>query len=252
MILTSEYKPKSILEEFVVCFYYNRSENLEYFGHSNPTIYQELFFNLGDSFEIQNPVGLVNCQRNWISGIQSKSSIVKTSGKHITAGVIFKPWGLYAAFGINAKELYNKTIDSRILYDFNEEFSKGDISDTHFFDMMENCLTKSLKRSKLTETMHRIINDLERENLTVLSEKLNRSKKSIIQSFNQMLGVSPQKFYTLKSVCDTILILQKNPTIKLTELAYNQGFYDQAHFIRVFKEYTGLTPKQFRTQNIER
>lgn len=252
MILTTEYKPKSILEEFVVCFYYNRSDYLEYYGHSNPTIYQELFFNLGDTFELQNTDGLLNCQRNWLSGIQSKSSIVKTSGKHITAGVIFKPWGLYSAFGINAKEFYNKRIDSRMLFDFSNELSKGDISETHFFDLMEHSLTKSLRKSNMTVTMKSIVNDLERESLAVLSEKLNRSKKSIIQSYNKMLGVSPQKFYTLKSICDTISILQKNPTIKLTELAYNQGFYDQAHFIRVFKEYTGLNPKEFRTQNIGR
>lgn len=252
MILTTEYKPKSILEEYVVCFYYNRSDNIEYYCHSNPTIYQELFFNIGDKFEMQNIDGIVNCQRSWLSGIQSKSSTVKTSGKHITAGVIFKPWGLYAAFGINAKEIYNKVVDSKILVDFKDELCESKISDTHFFDLMEHSLTKSLKISNMTITMKRIVNDLERENLSVLSEELSLSKKSIIESFNKIVGVSPQKYYTLKCVCETISILQKNPTIKLTDLSYNQGFYDQAHFIRVFKEYTGLTPKEFRTQNVGR
>lgn len=251
MILTTEYKPKSILEEFVVCFYYNRSDNIEYYGHTNPTIYQELFFNLGDRFELQNTDGRVNCKRNWLSGIQSKSSIVKTSGRHITAGVIFKPWGLYAAFGINAKEIYNKVIDGKVLVDFENELNESESSDKHFFDLMEHSLTKSLKVSNMTITMKRIVNDLERENLTILSEELSRSKKSIIESFNKIVGVSPQKYYTLKCICETISILQNNPSIKLTELAYTQGFYDQAHFIRVFKEYTGFTPKEFRSKNIE-
>jgi hypothetical protein len=59
MILITQYKPKSILEDLVVCIYYNRSDNFKYFCHSNPTINQELFFNLGDKFELYNPNGLV-------------------------------------------------------------------------------------------------------------------------------------------------------------------------------------------------
>lgn len=251
-MLTTEYKPKSILEEYVVCFYFNKSDNFEYSGYSNPTINQELFFNFGDRFELQTHDGQMTCQRNWISGLQSKPIKVMAGGRHMTAGVIFKPWGLYAAFGINAKELSNKVRNSNLLCDFSNELGEGEISDTHFFDLMEDSLTKSLKKSKMTLTMQKIANNLERENLTVLSERLSRSKKSIIQSFNKMLGVSPQKFYTLKCICETISILQNNPTIKLTELAYAQGFYDQAHFIRVFKGYTGFTPKEFRSQNIGR
>lgn len=249
MMLTTLYKPTSALEEFVDCFYYNKSDNYEYHGRCNPTINQELFFNLGDQFEVQNQYGQINRQRNWLSGMQSEPLMVKTTGKHITAGVIFKPWGLYAAFGINPKELYNKTTNSAILHDFNDELKEGEISATHFFELVEHTLIKSLKKSKMTETMHNIVSDLEREDLAVLAEKLNRSKKSIIQSFNKMMGVSPNKFYTLKCVCETISIIQNNPTIKLTELAYKQGFYDQAHFIRVFKAYTGLTPKVFRSKN---
>jgi AraC-like DNA-binding protein len=67
-----------------------------------------------------------------------------------------------------------------------------------------------------------------------------------------MIGISPHKFYTLKCICETIKVLQNNPTVKLTELAYNQGFYDQAHFIRVFKEHTRLTPKEFRNRLLKR
>jgi len=110
---------------------------------------------------------------------------------------------------------------------------------------MEYTLIKLLKKSRLTQTMQRIINNLERENLTVLSEKLGCSKKSVIGSFNKLLGMSPQKYYTLKCVCEIIDFFQNNPTAKLTEIAYEYGFCDQAHFSRVFKEYTGFSPKEF-------
>jgi AraC-like DNA-binding protein len=34
----------------------------------------------------------------------------------------------------------------------------------------------------------------------------------------------------------------------LTRIAYGCGYYDQAHFNREFKEYTGLTPGTYRQQ----
>lgn len=32
---------------------------------------------------------------------------------------------------------------------------------------------------------------------------------------------------------------------KLTDIAYESNYFDQAHFIKDFKEFTGLSPKQF-------
>ena len=100
----------------------------------------------------------------------------------------------------------------------------------------------------MTSVMQKIVDELEQENLTKLSEKLYISQKTVIEAYNKMIGLSPHKFYMLKRICDTITILQNNPTMKFTELAYKQGFYDQAHFIRVFKEHTGITPKTFRNK----
>jgi len=219
---------------------------MEYFGNCYPTINQELFFNLGDLFEVSKNGKLLSNKRNWLSAAQTKTLQVKTSGKHLTAGVIFKPWGLYHGFGINAKDLFHKKVDAKVLFDFDSELNHLDISANHFYDFIEHSLIKALKPVKLTVTMQSIINDLEHENLQVLSEKLHRSKKSIIESFNKMIGLSPNKFYHLKSVCEAISTLNDKPQIKLTDLAYHLGYYDQSHFIRTFKEHIGCTPKQFK------
>ena len=31
----------------------------------------------------------------------------------------------------------------------------------------------------------------------------------------------------------------------LTKIAYDSAYYDQAHFIKDFKEFTGINPKEF-------
>jgi AraC-like DNA-binding protein len=57
------------------------------------------------------------------------------------------------------------------------------------------------------------------------------------------VGTSPKKFASIVRLKH--VIHQYNPDHSLTELAYEAGFYDQAHFIKEFKLFTGATPEKF-------
>jgi AraC-like DNA-binding protein len=35
---------------------------------------------------------------------------------------------------------------------------------------------------------------------------------------------------------------------QLTGVAYESGYFDQAHFIKEFKKYTGITPQQYHAR----
>ena len=39
--------------------------------------------------------------------------------------------------------------------------------------------------------------------------------------------------------------MKRFPGKNLTEVGYDCGYYDHAHFIRDFKEYAGLTPGEY-------
>ena len=45
--------------------------------------------------------------------------------------------------------------------------------------------------------------------------------------------------------------LGRGQSISLTELAYSAGYFDQAHFIKDFKRYTGMTPGQYLKTNFD-
>jgi AraC-like DNA-binding protein len=38
-----------------------------------------------------------------------------------------------------------------------------------------------------------------------------------------------------------------NPDLPLSRVAFEVGFADQSHFTRTFKQYTGMSPGQYRT-----
>jgi AraC-like DNA-binding protein len=76
-----------------------------------------------------------------------------------------------------------------------------------------------------------------------LMEQLHTSQSPLEKRFRQAVGSLPKKFASIVRFKN---ILQQQSSISsLTELGYEAGFYDQAHFIKEFKIFTGDTPESF-------
>jgi AraC-like DNA-binding protein len=76
-----------------------------------------------------------------------------------------------------------------------------------------------------------------------LMEQLHVSQSPLEKRFRQAVGTSPKKFASIVRFKNAIH--QYDPASTLTKLSYEAGFYDQAHFIKEFKTFTGETPETF-------
>ena len=63
--------------------------------------------------------------------------------------------------------------------------------------------------------------------------------------FRQEVGISPKKFAKIIQFQASLEQLSKEEYFKLSQIAYDKGFADQSHFIRIFRQYTGNTPSAF-------
>jgi AraC-like DNA-binding protein len=73
--------------------------------------------------------------------------------------------------------------------------------------------------------------------------KLHISQSVLEKRFRQVVGASPKKFASIVRFKNTIQTYDPNKS--LTDLGYEAGFYDQAHFIKEFKHFTGDSPEIF-------
>ena len=105
---------------------------------------------------------------------------------------------------------------------------------------------RSLKRIKQIKQALEFIESSYTQPLTLkeLSESAQMSPKYFCQFFQEMTHRTPidyLNYYRIERAC--YLLSTTNQTI--TEVAYNTGFNDLSYFIKIFKKYKGITPKQY-------
>ena len=76
-----------------------------------------------------------------------------------------------------------------------------------------------------------------------LAADLPISQDAFEKRFNRAIGTSPKQFAKIVRLRN--LIRQVPQRSSLTDAALTAGYFDQAHFIKDFKAFTGKTPKAF-------
>ncbi|WP_118950132.1 AraC family transcriptional regulator [Taibaiella helva] len=84
-----------------------------------------------------------------------------------------------------------------------------------------------------------------------LAETLAISRRQLERRFASVVGLSPKQLSKIIRLQAVLKPLLRGQFDNLTALAYDKDYYDQAHFIRDFREFTGYTPKQFYGAQLE-
>jgi AraC family transcriptional regulator len=83
--------------------------------------------------------------------------------------------------------------------------------------------------------------------LAELAEVVQLSSHHFGKLFKQSMGVSPYQ-YVLKCRVEKAKKLLVNRQLSIVEVGQLVGFYDQSHFNNVFRRYSNMTPRQYRSQ----
>ena len=82
--------------------------------------------------------------------------------------------------------------------------------------------------------------------LDSLARQLNVSHRSLQRGFLERVGYSQKHFLRVARFQDALRDLREGAAVSLTEVAHANDYFDQAHFNREFKRFTGFAPSAFR------
>lgn len=79
--------------------------------------------------------------------------------------------------------------------------------------------------------------------ITALAQSACLSQDAFEKKFRSHVGASPKRFAA--TVRFREMLSRYTPELSLTRLAYLGGYFDQSHFIRDFRSFTGRAPHEF-------
>jgi AraC-like DNA-binding protein len=189
-----------------------------------------------------------------IIGICDNPAVVdsQTDGPTSSIGIEFSPWGFYRFFYIPSGELNN---DLHSLTDISGK-EAGDIesrisglaSPEEKVSSIQSYLLYMLTKKPEDSLFNYCIRQIEetKGNMAVnhLEKITGYSSRWLNLKFKEKLGISPKNFSSIIrfQYYYKTLILEAH-TLKIKRPYYNQ-YYDQSHFIKDFKRFTGMTPSK--------
>jgi AraC-like DNA-binding protein len=90
----------------------------------------------------------------------------------------------------------------------------------------------------------------ERISVAEVAESLGMNASYLNSSFKQQTGSCITDYIQTQKIEDAKRLLSTSEN-SISEIWTDLGYYDQSHFSRVFKKHTGVTPKQYRVQNLK-
>ena len=218
-----------------------------------------MVFNYQDHFLYQESVGqkVEVLPKSFVYGQLDAFQDIISTGKIGMIITVFHPFGASALFKISASELKNSILGLDCFYPADSENMVDSI--LHLTDISSriNCVESFLIR-KICEqnASSRLASDavqlIHQHNgclsVAQLTSSLQITERKLQRVFEEQIGLSPKRYSGITRIQYFLKLLRKMPGHSLTDLAYDSGYFDQAHLIREMKNISGITPGQYLNQ----
>ncbi|QIP15481.1 helix-turn-helix transcriptional regulator [Spirosoma aureum] len=187
-----------------------------------------------------------------ITGLRKSHRLLDYSKETATLLVIFQEGGAAVLFKEPLHELFGLSVAlddliPRSTVDELEERLAEAVSNRHRITIIEQFLLARVQEPVADKLVDTAINEIKRAHGVIrikdLITNLPISRDPFEKRFRRVIGTSPKQFSSIIRLRS--LIADHSEQENLTEAAYLAGYFDQAHFIKDFKSFTGQTPHHF-------
>jgi AraC-like DNA-binding protein len=251
------YKPAKL--NHLVVSIYERKTNFPVKMKMLPEGFVTLIFNISTEIKMVkgqkidsrafNPAN-VFC---FLSGLHTSPLYFDLEELHVV-GLIMYPAAVKAFFNMPTNEVKDHVIEGDFIGELN--FIEDHLKSLHSFPerayWLENYFFKKLNQAedlhiamKLNRTTQKMKKDVLQGKRLNIESYSGYSKMHTHRIFKDWLGLTPSKLIKMEQFNKAIELIHQSD-LSLTQIGLESGFYDQAHFIRVFNEFAKMTPGQYK------
>lgn len=221
----------------------------------------ELVFNFGAPFSVSGADGGNGALGDaFLVGAMTRAGKGRTRGDCRLLGVCFRPGGTCAFMGIPAWQLTDRAVT---IADVLGKSGRGlfpslagepsvacrlERLNRYFLDCIARKRSKTMDadcRDHAIGLIHRARGTL---SVAAMTRRLGVSARHLERVFRDAVGISPKRTCRVVRFTHAIARIDSVACPDWAALAVDCGYYDQAHLIREFRSFTGLSPEGYRRQ----
>ncbi|MDI0266781.1 helix-turn-helix domain-containing protein [Clostridioides difficile] len=223
-----------------------------------PTDSIDIILNLSDI--IKYKIGNQNYTTSNIhfNGIRDKYGFIIQRGNIHVMGISFYPFGLYPFLKVPISEFNGQIVNLEQVSDIFVKKLEDSLNKTssvekyvlYLEEVLLSILEEGLIENKSVKILDSFIYDNRYSNIKSFCDDMNINIKTLERICLKYTGYTPK---ILKRICrfkmasNQLIRTYKNN--ELFDFIYENEYYDQAHFIKEFKEFSGTSPIKFISEN---
>lgn len=257
------YLPQEELAAFIKCYWTLSApaSDKEEIQRIVPDGCMEMIFHAGDLYRQYLPDATSIVQpKHFVFGQITQPLEIAATGETKIFAVRFHPEGFLPFINIPIREMDNKAVSLEHLFGeegklLGEAVCKAQKSDEQI-NLVENFLLQQIKNpetgDRVAASSVQILLELKGQlSVDELADQMQVHRRQLERKFAAVIGLSPKQLAKIIRLQATLKMMSERRFEHLTELAYENGYFDQAHFIKDFKEFTGVTPGEFYADQLK-
>jgi AraC-like DNA-binding protein len=191
---------------------------------------------------------------SFVAGLHDSYAVAESTGWQHGVQIDLTPIGAHMLLGVPMDSLANRVIElEQILGRFATGLAEQ-LYDTASwqarFDVLDAAIASRLAAARepspatcwawrrLTETGGRL-------GIGALADELGSSRQYLVTRFREEVGLPPKTLARILRFQRAVRVLERGDEARLARVAHECGYYDQAHFNRDFRQFSGSAPSEF-------
>ena len=191
-----------------------------------------------------------------VSGLGPQFEIIDTDEQEHVVGVVFKPGGTAGFFRDSAYAMRGRDVPLEALWGVaGTALLREALLEAATPEAALDVLEQALRQARHGRETHpavafalaRFDRQPEVARVGAVTDTIGMSAKRFIERFKAEVGLTPKQYCRLQRFQRAVTAAHADADLDWSDVALACGYFDQAHFIHDFREFSGLTPGAYRS-----